>query len=404
LINGDDIHLNKIKWASVDNFAHLLKSQDAFIINTDLSSGPGIHWITLVNRNKMVHIVDSLGKNNHRQYDDIMKQQLKGYDYQFYDGYFQKIDNTMCGYFAIFVAKLINSLPDKDPFQLVESVFGRTADAGDILKLVHAFGTNGNNLDTIYGPEQGQAQEGADLDGSGVFDTISRYLKGWWYALIGTRSNFNPKSRAVIQQYGNIPIKSMVVMRRPLPRALSSIINFTQKLSGMEVKHDTLFHLMLVVELNDGSRIKIEKNQVLNVEPYVKQPLEAGLPVPLHGKPMTISSLLGKTIKAVGESRFYHYDAIKTNCQVFVFDILNSNGLMNINLKQFILQKATDLVPKWASYLAKNITDLASKVDLVTEGYGKQIQHQYKLTDDQMNKIYCEYDKHCLQNGGMSQT
>ncbi len=62
----------QIPWSMVDNIKYL-KFQ---IVNTDISSGPGIHWICIAQLNDGSLIVDPLGPMNERLYDDIMIRNL----------------------------------------------------------------------------------------------------------------------------------------------------------------------------------------------------------------------------------------------------------------------------------------------------------------------------------------
>ena len=43
LINSEDIKRNNLKWSMVDNIK--LSYKEPLIMNTDISSGQGIHWI-----------------------------------------------------------------------------------------------------------------------------------------------------------------------------------------------------------------------------------------------------------------------------------------------------------------------------------------------------------------------
>ena len=153
LISSSDIETNDVKWASVDNFSDLLNQKDAFIINTDLDSGGGIHWITLFVRDGICYIVDSLGPDNKRPNDKIMFKIIKDSDlkYQLYPHSFQYGDSSFCGWFAIYTCVLINRNKNADVFELIHDVFGDDADDSDIEVLINAFGMNGKNtLDKKY--------------------------------------------------------------------------------------------------------------------------------------------------------------------------------------------------------------------------------------------------------------
>ena len=77
LINSEDIKKNNLKWSMVDNIK--LSYKEPLIMNTDISSGPGIHWIVLYPVDKVCYIFDPLGENNFRPYDKIMIEKLNDY-------------------------------------------------------------------------------------------------------------------------------------------------------------------------------------------------------------------------------------------------------------------------------------------------------------------------------------
>ena len=89
----------------VDNIK--LSYKEPLIMNTDISSGPGIHWIVLYPVDKVCYIFDPLGENNFRPYDKIMIEKINEYDLKikFYPGRIQFKNSNLCGYFSIMIAK-----------------------------------------------------------------------------------------------------------------------------------------------------------------------------------------------------------------------------------------------------------------------------------------------------------
>ena len=208
--------------------------------------------------------------------------------------------------------------------------------------------------------------------GAGLKD----FINGVWQALKGNRKNFPPSSRKVLEQYGNIPIEKMYVARKPLSQKFQVALKALSFLSGKEPSHDQLFHLFLVCELPDGVRIRVEKNQTLNVEPYEGAILEESVEVPMGDKKskLTINQMLEKTKNAIGEYDFFIYNGFngQQNCQNFVLNNLKSNGIeVPKELHDFILQPVSGLVSHWAKEIAFIATSLASRGNLVLEGEGE---------------------------------
>ena len=140
LINSEDIKKNNLKWSMVDNIK--LSYKEPLIMNTDISSGPGIHWIVLYPVDKIFYIFDPLGENNFRPYDKIMIDKINGYNLKikFYPGRIQFKNSNLCGYFSIMIAKYLKKYEPDNPIHLINELFGLKADNNDIKELIKDFG------------------------------------------------------------------------------------------------------------------------------------------------------------------------------------------------------------------------------------------------------------------------
>lgn len=138
-------------FANVDNYDQKLQDSQPLIINTDLSNGEGIHWIVLYPKDGTLYVIDPLGPKNYRPYDNVFSQvaSQSGLTIKYFPGRFQFNNSQECGWFAIYVAKLLQKT-NGDPFNIVKSTFGRTADRGDQTVLKNAFGTNGGQLKKLF--------------------------------------------------------------------------------------------------------------------------------------------------------------------------------------------------------------------------------------------------------------
>lgn len=149
LISDEDIQKNGLDVAMVDNFE--LKDKKPIIINTDVSTGQGIHWITLMPffNDGVCMVIDSLGPNNFRRYDQIMYDRIASYGLKslFYEGSFQYLDSSQCGFFAIMVAQKLKQM--KNPsiekvVSLLDRLFGknRSPDDNDLSQILAYFGVS----------------------------------------------------------------------------------------------------------------------------------------------------------------------------------------------------------------------------------------------------------------------
>jgi hypothetical protein len=207
--------------------------------------------------------------------------------------------------------------------------------------------------------------------GGSIFSEIGRYFRGFLMAIKGVRTNFKPKVRDILQKDGNVPIKELVVCRKPLGNTYNSILNVLNKLSGKEPAHDKLFHLFVIAKLENGKSIKIEKNEDINLDYYTESVIPTDfMPINLQTK-MTITEMLENTLKKIGMKDFFEYDAFSTNCQHFIYNLLLANNIqVDEKLKTFILQEVKHLTPEWGQKIAHFLTNLKNKINVIVQGEG----------------------------------
>ena len=79
-------------------------------------------------------------------------------------------------------------------------------------------------------------------------------------SLIHGRTDYSPKMKALLQNFGNMQIASIVICRTPLPSFLSLTGNL---LNYGKFKYDKLFHLFLKIRLVNNTNLILEKNKLL---------------------------------------------------------------------------------------------------------------------------------------------
>jgi len=343
-----------MRWVSVDQ-NYNLKLYQPLIVNTDVSTSQGIHWIIIYPLQSTNVIIDPLGPDNFRPYDKDMFNQLQ--QYQFYNGSFQLEDSSLCGWFAMAVVKMLKQYRPTTPqavFKLLDSYFGtdRTADANDEQVLLQFFDLK--QIDEIHG--------------SGFGDKLWSRIKGIYHYLKGdTRRGFPPKAREMIKMYGPLSISNLLVGRKPIQSMIKKVINV---INLGNVRHDDLFHLRMILTMSNGVKLVFEKNETINLEMFKADPAYVFAPINLP-TPLTLNQLIENTINKVGEERYFLYRATSYNCQRFVMDHLESNKIpITPQTKSFILQNVKNLVPKPFEKVADRVTDYANQVSFLTEGAG----------------------------------
>lgn len=170
--------------------------------------------------------------------------------------------------------------------------------------------------------------------------------------------------KSLLQKYGNEKIVDISVGRKPITSAIRKIIDIIT-----DVPYDVLFHLFIIVKLENGVEIKLERNQRVNFTTSIgKTPDTEIVNVPLN-KDLTFGQFIENGNKRQG-NLYWKYSASSNNCQDFTIATLSANGLLNTQLKEFIKQDTKDLLPNWVKEVADTITDAAHSVDKTLSGGG----------------------------------
>jgi len=175
-------------------------------------------------------------------------------------------------------------------------------------------------------------------------------------------SNLSPNNKRFLDKNGDTVITSMRVERKPLSKPIEGILNGLSLGSFDKAKsklnYDSMYHLFIVV--ND--KFVLEKNELLNFGNYTKEANSESMTVSNIPQGLTINQFIDKTRKRMGES-FIKYKAFSWNCQHFVLNALQANGLDTPQLKKFILQDSKAVLeglPSYVEDLTDNVTDISS--------------------------------------------
>lgn len=231
-----------------------------------------------------------------------------------------------------------------------------------------------------------KSKNGRIVSGSGILDVLKDPVGTIKEAFSGVPTKLNNISTKTVKEFGNYPITKILIARTPLSNALEGAINAISLGKFKELKdkygYDKLFHLSLIITVN-STDIIYEKNEVITIEPLsmsksIKPSTELlNVPVLEH---LTLYSFVENTRYAMGDNKFYDYDAFKNNCQDFILQSLKANSLLNQEAKNFLLQDVSgikkDLDNSSYSYVpkvVKSITNLGSFVSrLVGKGSKKK--------------------------------
>ena len=175
----------------------------------------------------------------------------------------------------------------------------------------------------------------------------------------------------LLKQKGDLKIIEIYVNRTPINKIIDGLFNILSLGKFDEIKknlgYDDMFHLFLILKLESGETVKLEKNQDINI---MMNPVIEGesIKLNLNGFNKTLSESLDATKNYMGEDKFYKYDSFNNNCQDFVLSFLKANGLEknNNNIVQFVKQKAGDIIkqmPEYIQTIADTTTDTGSYIN-----------------------------------------
>lgn len=205
-----------------------------------------------------------------------------------------------------------------------------------------------------------------DLAGSGVID----YFKEKGEQLLDITVRGRPKIlNDLIKSEGNQIISAIKVCRRPITKVLTTLLNILtlgeMKKEMNRLGYDELFHLYIIVYLENGAIYSLEKNARVNV---VVGEIEGGECEPLYeyGGATLEQFIINSENQDI--DNFYQYDSFNNNCQMWAYTILNANGISQFN--SFIKQDINDLAPEIYKKIIKGLTNVAGITNYVMHGGG----------------------------------
>ena len=177
---------------------------------------------------------------------------------------------------------------------------------------------------------------------------------------------FIATTNTIYQRYANNKIKSVTIVRTPISKKILSLLKtlggqkFKDRLN--EMPYDTLFHLRMIAELDNGKKISIEKLDTIEISTNAKIEMNSDtLDINVPSRDLTLQTLMENTKSKMG-NKFYPYSGYNNNCQDFLINILSANDLNSPASTDFIKQDTKTLFRNNA-FLRKTvntITDISS--------------------------------------------
>lgn len=264
---------------------------------------------------------------------------------------------------------------------------------GGVLKISICHGDSDSDMEGegLWDSVRGLAKTASDTAKS-TMNTISNTANNTFHKIENTANNtintikdvahkvwtgdtgMPPNVQNILNQYGNQLITKIDIVRNPVGDALVGALSIVSRGNfGNNLKnapYDKLYHLKIVITLQDGTRVSMEKvervNLVVNPQP-VKD--EQGIPTTLNGKQLTLGQLYDNAKNYMG-GKFYPYSARDNNCQNFILSVLQASGIGNQQDYEFVKQDTKQLFGD-DSFLRKasnTVTDIGARFNVLQQG------------------------------------
>ena len=182
-----------------------------------------------------------------------------------------------------------------------------------------------------------------------------------------------PNVKSMLTKYGDSIISDLTIARNPVGSALVSALSvasmgeFKKNLDNSP--YDKLFHLKLIITLQNGIKLALEKVERVSLTKYTKPVKGQEDESVAVDKQITLGQLYTNAEIAMGD-RFYPYSARDNNCQNFILSVLKASGIGGERDFAFIKQDTKSLFgdESFLRKLSNTITDVGARFNVLMQG------------------------------------
>lgn len=203
-------------------------------------------------------------------------------------------------------------------------------------------------------------------------DTKSRTTKG-----SGILDVMPKKVKSMLKKYGAYKIEKIYLYKTPLSTSIMKLLKIATlndiRQQMKNAGYDSLFHLYMIVKLENGVELLIEKNERVVISTRIPRVTDkTQYTHVLMRDSLTLYDLFSNLEKKVSPRQIWRYTVDTYNCQRFLYDILLSSNLITQNNKSFILQRVNQLLPYYVKTLSNVSTDIAALANYIMKGGSKK--------------------------------
>lgn len=203
--------------------------------------------------------------------------------------------------------------------------------------------------------------------GSGILDFAKTLVYG--------RTDYPQDQKNLIGDFGDMVVRHIRIGRTPLPTLLNTAINLATLGAFKKVlnrsPYDKLYHLFVILTLDNGKTMLLEKNAAINMALNPPTPPKGTTYMDVNAIPSTLTfKLLLENTKTLMGTKFFPYDSIKNNCQDFILSIFKANHLLTQPIVDFIKQDVASLFKNFnnTKKLMNVVTNLGGVADIAMKG------------------------------------
>ena len=195
---------------------------------------------------------------------------------------------------------------------------------------------------------------------SSLFNKAKGYISG----VMNYKQNIPPNVKKALEQIGNDQITSARCGRTPVQSVVQGALR-----TLADVPFDNLFHLFLEMTLSNGEKWIIEKIERITIVKEDRSNKQGAEFTQSFSVNKTVNELFQNTENFMG-NRFLPYQSNSNNCQVFIMGILDSNGLNNPQLTEFVKQDTRSIFKNnpYLRKFANTMTDLGGYFNAAFQG------------------------------------
>ena len=142
--------------------------------------------------------------------------------------------------------------------------------------------------------------------------------------LIEAKLDFSNKIKKILKEYGDMKVRAIRIGRRPINNKVEKAFDIISLGKWSKLRdqyyYDKLFHLFLIITLENGKIISFEKNSIVTMTENdgrcsMKDVECIELEYPTDS--ITLNELAKKPLERIGKEKYFIYDPFKQNCQIY---------------------------------------------------------------------------------------